>query len=82
MVGGQERQPDLENYFLVVDNVKFGEIKGGMMEGAEGKVEGECHMRMNKDASIFYEIKCDVFERQSRLVFNFYLTDIVSFEKK
>jgi hypothetical protein len=39
-------------------------------------------MRMNNDGSNFYEIKCDVFDRKTGIEFNFYLTDISSFEKK
>lgn len=69
----------MENYFLSVDTAKFGEASG---KGAQGKVEGECHMRMNKDGSKYYEIKCDVFDRKAGIIFNFYLTDISGFEKK
>jgi hypothetical protein len=76
--GGRDRQPDLENYYLLVDKVKLGTSDG---EGAQGKAEGECHMRLNKDGSKYYEVKCDVFNREARFVFNFYLTDISSFEK-
>jgi hypothetical protein len=35
----------LERYFLSVDTAKFDQSG----KGVEGKVEGECHMRMNKD---------------------------------
>lgn len=77
--GHKDRQPNLENYFLSVDTAKFGEASG---KGAQGKVEGECHMRMNEDGSTFYEIKCDVFDRKTGISFNFYLTDISSIEKK
>jgi hypothetical protein len=37
---------------------------------------------MNKDGSTYYEIKCDVFDLKSGIIFNFYLTDISGFEKK
>jgi hypothetical protein len=80
--GGRDKQPDLENYELVVDKVRFGEVRDGKVDGAEGSAEGGCHVRMNKDASEFYEIKCDAFSRQARLVFNFYLTEITQFEKR
>ena len=76
--GGRDRQPDLENYYLLVDKVKLGTSDG---EGAQGKAEGECHMRLNKDGSKYCEVKCDVFNREAGFVFNFYLTDISSFEK-
>jgi len=77
--GGTDRQPNLENYYLNVDTAKFGKLSG---MGVQGEVEGECHMRMNKDGSEFYEIKCDVFDRKADIMFNFYLKNIISFEKK
>ena len=80
--GGKESQPDLENYDLSIDQVKFGTVDKGKIDGVQGPAEGDCHMRLNKDASKFYEIKCDVFERKTGIVFNFYLVDITDFEKK
>ena len=76
--GGKDRQPNLENYFLSVDNAKFAQSG----KGVQGKVEGECHMRMNKDGSKYYEIECDVFDRKTGLIFNFYLTEISDFERQ
>ena len=76
--GGKDRQPNLENYFLSVDAAKFG--KSG--EGVKGKVEGECHVRLNKNGSEYYDIRCDVFDRKAGITFNFYLTEISGFERK
>jgi hypothetical protein len=75
--GRKDRQPNLENYFLSIDTAKFGSSE----KGVQGKVEGECHLRQNADATRFYEIKCDVFDRKSGMMFNFYLTDITDFKK-
>lgn len=79
--GGRDKQPNLENYTLFIDTVKFGKIDNGRIDGNEAKAEGDCRMRMNKDASEFYSVKCDVLQRESGVVFNFYLTEITKFEK-
>lgn len=80
--GGKDRQPDLENYELILDKTLLGKMANGKVEGKQGQVEGSCSMRMNKDASVFYEIRCDAFARDLGLVFNFYLENIDRFEKK
>jgi hypothetical protein len=80
--GGVDEQSDLEHYELKIDKVRFGTVKQGRIDGVEGPAEGKCRMRMNGDASKFYDIKCDVLARKPGMVFNFYLSKIDAFEKK
>jgi hypothetical protein len=39
-------------------------------------MEGECHFRMNKEATRFYDIQCDVYNRTKGSIYNFYLENI------
>jgi clan AA aspartic protease (TIGR02281 family) len=57
--------------------------KGGQdsIEGVQGRVEGECKMNLNDEGTVFYDVKCDVYDRRSGMVFIFHLTDISEFEK-
>jgi hypothetical protein len=45
-------------------------------------MEGECHFHMNKEASKFFYIKCDVYNRSKGTLYNFYLEDIKSFSRE
>jgi aspartyl protease family protein len=77
--GRSDRQPNLENYFLSIDKVKFGATSGKTVtKGVQGPVEGECHMTQNKEGTEYYEIKCDAYDRKIGFEFNFYLTNIRS----
>jgi clan AA aspartic protease (TIGR02281 family) len=77
--GGRDRQPNLENYYLSVDTVRVTR-KGKPDE--TGEVEGECHFRLNRSASRFYFIRCDVYNRKVGFSWNFYLDSIESFDRK
>lgn len=78
--GGKDRQPNLENYYLGIDTIR---IKQGNGEEAEDRsMEGECHFRMNKAATKFFEIKCDVYNRAKGSMYNFYLEKIQKFDRK
>jgi hypothetical protein len=59
--GGSDRQPNLENYFLSIDTVRTLEDSHTVAQSKE--MEGECHFKLNKQASKFYFIKCDVYNR-------------------
>ena len=45
-------------------------------------MEGECHFRLNRSASKFYSIRCDVYNRKVGFAWNFYLDSIESFDRK
>ncbi len=80
VVGGADRQPNLENYYVSLD--KFIINKGEKVVATDTNMEGECHFRMNKDATIFYSIKCDIYNRQKGTLYNFYLENIRDFNRK
>jgi hypothetical protein len=71
--GGRDRQPNSENYYLTIDTLR---IKKGAQDDTDAKVEGECHLRLNQDASQFYELKCDARSRAAGLAFTFVLEDV------
>jgi clan AA aspartic protease (TIGR02281 family) len=77
--GGRDRQPNPENYYLSVDTVHV--TQTGKPDET-GEVEGECHFRLNRSASKFYFIRCDVYNRKVGFAWNFYLDSIGSFERK
>jgi hypothetical protein len=72
--GGPDRQPNLNNYFLSIDTLRI--MKGSKQIAADTNMEGECHFTLNDDGSVFYSIKCDVYDRRKCVRFNLYLTDI------
>jgi tetratricopeptide (TPR) repeat protein len=77
--GAGDRQPNLENYFQSIDRVR---IMNGENIQAETSMEGECHFHMNEQATVFYFIHCDVYDRQKGIMFNFHLDNISSFDRK
>ena len=79
--GGGDRQPNLENYYVSIDTFTMQKIPGGEPARDE-RMEGECHFRLNKDASKFYDVKCDVYDRAKGLGGNFYLEGIRKFDRK
>ena len=72
--GGKDRQPNLENYYLNIDTISL--LRSGHEEALDHGMEGECHFRMNKSATRFFEIKCDVYNRSKGTMYNFYLEKI------
>jgi hypothetical protein len=51
-------------------------------EAVDHNMEGECHFRMNKSATRFFDIKCDIYNRAKRPIYNFYLEKIQKFDRK
>jgi hypothetical protein len=54
----------------------------GHEEAVDRDMEGECHFRLNKSATKFYDIKCDVYNRAKGSMYNFYLNKIIRFNRK
>lgn len=80
VVGGADRQPNLENYYVSLDKLIIN--KGETVVATDPNMEGECHFRMNKDATKFYSIKCDIYNRSKGTLYNFYLENIQKFSRK
>lgn len=80
VVGGSDRQPNLENYYVSLDKIIVD--KNGKREAQDSNMEGECHFKMNKDATKFYFIKCDIYNRAKGSMYNFYLENISGFDRK
>jgi hypothetical protein len=78
--GGKDRQPNLENYYLSIDTFAMKLV--GHEEAVDRDMEGECHFRLNKSATKFYDIKCDVYNRAKGSMYNFYLNKIIRFNRK
>jgi hypothetical protein len=78
--GGKDRLPNLENYCLSIDTLTM-KIKDEKQASDRG-MEGECHFRLNRDATKFFSIKCDVYNRSKGSMYNFYLEDIRKFARK
>ena len=77
--GAGDRQPNLENYYQSIDTVR-------LMEGRERKsedkgMEGECHFSLNAQATKFYSITCDVYNRAKGSTFKVYFEDITKFDR-
>jgi hypothetical protein len=79
--GSKDRQPNLENYYLSIDRFTF-QPEGRNDQLADHSMEGECHFRMNKSATRFFEIKCDVYNRMKGTIDNFYLGNIQKIDRK
>ena len=80
VVGGADRQPNLENYYVSLDKLIIN--KGEKVVATDPNMEGECHFRMNRDATKFYSIKCDIYNRSKGSLSNFYLENIRNFKRK
>ena len=78
--GGPDRQPNLENYYLQIDTFRI--MKGAEIQGEDRNMEGECHFSLNKDATVFHFVKCDIYNRQRHTMYNFYLEDIQKMDRK
>jgi len=77
--GAGDRQPNLENYFQSIDRIR--NMDGGTVK-AEIPMEGECHFNLNQNATQFYFIHCDVYNRQKGIMFNFHLDNISKFNRQ
>ena len=71
--GGHDRQPNLENYYLSIDSLG---IQSPDINAVDRGMEGECHFRLNRDASKFFSIECDVYNRAQGEKYNFVLDKI------
>lgn len=80
VVGGSDRQPNLENYYVSLDKIIVD--KNGKQEAQDPNMEGECHLKMNREATKFYFIKCDIYNRSKGSVYNFYLENITGFNRR
>lgn len=78
--GGSDRQPNLENYYLSIDTFRM--KIGDADEIGDDGMEGECHFRMNKTATNFYSVKCDIYNRAKGTLYNFYLENITKTDRK
>ncbi|MBA4121323.1 MAG: hypothetical protein H0X72_02520 [Acidobacteria bacterium] len=78
--GGSDRQPNLENYYLSIDTFRM--KNGDDDEVGDDGMEGECHFRMNKTATNFFSVKCDVYNRAKGTLYNFYLENITKTDHK
>lgn len=72
--GGKDRQPNLENYYLSVDTLRL--KLGDKPEAVDNGMEGECHFSLNKSGTVFYYVKCDIYNRAKGSLYNFYLEKI------
>jgi hypothetical protein len=77
--GGKDRQPNLENYYLSIDTFRI--KPNGKQQARDNGMEGECHFNMNRDASRFFYIRCDIYNRVKGTIYNFYLDRIAKFQK-
>jgi hypothetical protein len=75
--GGKDRQPNLEDYYLSIDTLGI-QLKGHDDQVADHGMEGECHFRMNKTATRFFEI----YNRAKGTMYNFYVDKIQKVSRK
>jgi hypothetical protein len=78
--GGRDRQPNLQNYYLSIDTLRMSKGKG--QEAEDRGMEGECHFSLNNGATVFYYVKCDVYNRAKGSMYNFYLEHITHTDHK
>lgn len=78
--GGSDRQPNLENYYLGIDTFRM--KIGDDDELVDDGMEGECHFQMDKTATNFYSVKCDIYNRSKGTLYNFYLENITKTDHK
>jgi hypothetical protein len=73
--GGRDRQPNLENYYLSIDSLG---IHSPDVDAVDRDLAGECHFRLNKAATRFFFIKCDIHNRASGDKYNFTFDKIIA----
>lgn len=54
----------------------------GRSPSEDNDMEGECHFPLNKEASKFFSVKCDIYNRRKSLNYNFFLESITSFDRQ
>lgn len=77
--GRSEGQPNLQNYYLQIDTVSIDGVDNG---ASDNGMEGECHFRMNKSATTFFFVKCDIYNRAKGTLYNFYLEKITKTQRE
>jgi hypothetical protein len=77
--GGSDRQPNLENLYLSVDTLRM--MENGKVLSEDKHMEGECHFNLNSEATKFFYIKCDVYDRAKGFGPKFYLENISTFKR-
>jgi len=77
--GGNDRQPNLENYYLSIDSLG---IQSPDINAVDRGLEGECHFRLNRDATKFFSIKCDVYNRAQGEMYNFVVDKITETHRR
>ena len=80
--GGSDRQPNLNNYYVAIDTLRLTPSNTSDKPAEDKGMEGECHFTLNGDATEFYFIKCDVYNREKGTQYKFYLENITTFDKK
>jgi hypothetical protein len=77
--GGQDRQPNLENYYLSVDTLVtwFDPQKSVTTD-----VEGECHFSVAENSNRYRFVHCVIYNRRDAIMFEFNLNSIFRSETK
>jgi hypothetical protein len=78
--GGRDRQPELENYYISMDSIRI--MKDGRYVLDDPNINGECHLKMNKAATKFYLLDCDIFNSINGSSYRFELQNIKGFKRK
>lgn len=79
--GSKDRQPNLENYYVSIDTFTMQKMPSREAV-SDRSMEGECHFRLNRDATKFFDVKCDVYDRAKGSGSNFYLEGIRKFDRQ
>lgn len=78
--GGQDRQPNLENYYLSIDTLET------WFDASDNPVttdvEGECHFKVAANANRYHSINCTIYNRRDVIMFKFNLNSIFASETK
>lgn len=78
--GNSDRQPTLENYYTNIKTINI--LKGNELIETRNNLNGECHMKMNKQATRFYFIHCEIYDPEKRQTLKYFLNDIYANKKK
>ncbi len=77
--GGQDRQPNLENYYLSIDTL---ETWFDPEKSVATDVEGECHFIISPNGNRYRSINCTIYNRRDAVMFKFNLNSIYTSETK